>query len=135
MAWNNLVFAFQSQLTSLKLNQLHGNFGATAEGESGAPRMTRAAAPWPVSVSDNKIKTSEASTSGSVSSSLVLITLNARSFFPNLNQADPRSAFDDSPVIYTVTGTNNTTADTPRFRIVSLGGGSVDYYIGHRYIG
>ncbi len=41
--WTSATFAFESQLTSTKLNQLQDNFTALAQGASGAPKVLTAA--------------------------------------------------------------------------------------------
>ena len=43
MAWTDILFPFGSILTSSKMTNLQANFKAMADGDSGAPEITKAA--------------------------------------------------------------------------------------------
>lgn len=119
MAWTSLTFAFGSLLTSTKMTQMQDNFEAVAQGLSGAPALVVATSNINANaVTAAKISTSTGSSSGS--GSPVTISLNARSFFPNISGSG-----------HTVTSVAGTAGpDNPRFQ---LSGGST-YDTDWRYI-
>ena len=128
--WTNILSALsqgKSLTVEVALAGLWHNLEAVRQGDASAPKIANAALdPVQAGALSLGVGSLSGSLDGAVPESLAVV-MNAYSFWPIIKQTNASGGLTINPVRYT-------DATAPGFRLVSSGGGTVDYYINWSYI-